>query len=82
MFDKLLYFLGCNCKNYITTAYSLNTCLYNISPNYNVLYLWQLQYGVLKKSELCCETVIWQEFYIKLICYHSKNILINIKINY
>jgi len=35
-----------------------------------------------KKSELCCETVIWQEFYIKLICYHRKNIPIHIKMNY
>ena len=46
MFDHLLYFLGCNGKNYIKTAYNLNTSLYNISQNYNMLYLWQLQHGV------------------------------------
>lgn len=45
MFDQLLYFLGCNGKNYIKTAYNLNTSLY-ISQNYNVLYMWQLQHGV------------------------------------
>jgi len=46
MFEHLLYFLGYDGKNYIKTAYNLNTPLYNISQNCNVLYLWQLQHGV------------------------------------
>jgi len=46
MFDQLLYFLGCNGKNYIKTAYNLNTSPYNISQSYNVLCLWQQQHGV------------------------------------
>jgi hypothetical protein len=85
-FDKLLYLLGCNGKNYIKTAHNLNTSLYNISQNYRMLRSFHTcgSSDMVFNKRVNYVVKLWfgRNFILSSSVITAKNVLIHIRINF